>query len=197
MIKPDAITNFARTESQLQQFYIFCWFSKAAKAEQLAPKLNSFFEDLDELCEEMQPDLAGATPFRQIWYVMNSGEDFLQDYLKQFKVGKYEAFAKGFFESLTLSLPDCSLEQLCAVSGIGKKIARMFLLHSRPSQKYICLDTHLLKEARLMGVDAPKQSPQDGRYEEIESEMISKLEKQGVADFAKFDLDKWTFHANI
>ena len=144
----------------------------------------------------MQPDLAGATPFRQIWYVMHSGEGMLQDYLKQFKVGKYEAFAKGFYESLGLSLWGCSLEQLCAVSGIGKKIARMFLLHSRPNQKYICLDTHLLRHLREeLGIDAPKQSPQDEKYEQIEAEAIEKLEAQGVTDWAKFDLETWANYA--
>ena len=46
MIDPSNITNFEREEDELQEFFIFCWFSKAAKADQVARKLNSLFSHL-------------------------------------------------------------------------------------------------------------------------------------------------------
>ena len=54
MIEPDKITNFNRTDKELEQFFVFVWFSKAAKAEQVAAKVNSFFDHLDSAFEDME-----------------------------------------------------------------------------------------------------------------------------------------------
>lgn len=189
MIQPDKVTNFNRSYRELEEFAVFCWFCKAAKSEQVAAKLNALIEHLDDVIEE-------ESFFDQLKFVYQS--DLLVEVLSDFKLGKYEAFRAAFLHLASVDLRTVSLFELMQVHGMGAKIARMFLLHSRPCQEFVCLDVHLLKEARNMGIDAPRQTPsKHERYLEIEEEMISKLKNNGVTDFAKFDLDTWVSYAIV
>ena len=187
MINPTSITNFKRTDKELEQFFVFCWFSKAANAKQLGVKINNLFDHLDDACEDMDLNLS---PFGQLNYCLQS--DLLKSLLEEFKVGKYEAFIKAFSSFGRLNLRTCSIEDVENIPGIGKKIARMFLLHSRHNQRYVCLDTHLMKEARKIGATDQITAPHGQKYLDIEEKMIKFLtDRYKYVDFAKFDLDCW------
>lgn len=193
MIDPNNITKYDRTDKELEDFWIFCWFSKAANAKQLGDKLNSFFDHFDFVFEDM--GLENLSRFQQIRVALRN--DLLRDCLSDFKLGKYESFIKGFWDFQMLDLRECSLGELESIHGVGSKIARMFLLHSRPNQKYLCLDTHLLKEAKKLGIIENITPPNKKQYLEIEENFISYLLSLNPdIDFAKFDLNTWSNYAN-
>ena len=62
-------------------------------------------------------------------------------------------------QSLDLDLPNCTLDDLLNIHGVGNKTARFFLLHTRIGCEYAVLDTHILKWMRGRGEDVPKSTP--------------------------------------
>jgi len=55
-----------------------------------------------------------------------------------------------------------------SIHGVGPKTARFFLVHSRPDQEYVILDTHVLAWLKEKGVDVPKSTPSGESYLRIE-----------------------------
>ncbi|UCG53958.1 MAG: hypothetical protein JSV32_04950 [Dehalococcoidia bacterium] len=184
MIDPQNITDYDRTEYQLQEFLLFCIFVAGKTAKTIAPKLDAFLEDKDQL------------PFE---YLYNMGSEGIPKHLRKHKMGKYSVLDSSIHMLSIfcryISLRDITLEQLEMHKGIGPKTSRFFLLHSRPNQKLVVLDTHILKDVRARGIEAPKSTPSGKKYEKISAQYIAALEKEGITDWADFDLNKWKEYA--
>lgn len=179
MIDPFSITNHNRTEYELQEFLLFCILVAGKTAISIAPKLDKFLEDKTQL------------PFD---YLESLGHDGLKEHLRKHKIGKYSMFDDGLW-SLVKFKPDltcASTDFLEQFSGIGPKTSRFFVLHSRADVKEVVLDTHILKDVRARGIDAPVSTPSGKRYASIAKQYIKCLEDEGITDFAEFDLNKWT-----
>lgn len=197
MINPQFITNFHRSRAELEEFMVFsiCVAGKTAKQTVKA-------------VERLKNRLILSARFsflREIWlYGYNNGSNKLSMLLKECGIGKYDHTRNGSTTNILLSvshdvingnlnLRTCTVEQLESYAGIGMKTARFFILHSRPAQRLCCPDVHILRWGREQGLPLPKSAPKKGskKAKEVEELILTRAEKLGYTDFAKFDLGVW------
>jgi hypothetical protein len=179
MIDPHNITSFTRSDAELEELLLNAITFAGKSARQQAQKMHVLLSS------------GKASPFEKIRRWIKKGE--LVERLKRVKIGKYGLLAKSFSE-LALSdinLRTCTVSDLVKFPGIGEKTARLFILHSRPKQKYSVIDTHVLKEMRLLKMTTLKATPSGKKYLALEKKFIAYLEKEGVTDFAAHDLGIW------
>lgn len=159
-IDPTKITNFTRTDSELQAFILFVGLV-AGKNSDIASRV------LSHLLNKRKDQ----TPFA---YLSELGEIGIQNALVASKSGQYTRLTKFIMGVMKLDLRNCSFEELTAVHGLGLKSASFFLLHSRTGWKGCVLDTHILAWLRNHGVeDAPKATPQNiKKYEELSQKWL-------------------------
>ena len=160
MITPTTITNYNRTEAELEEFLLFAILVAGKKAEMQAKKLDSFL---------FQSGLCKMTPFEAIEHLLKLGESRyytignnpLVICMKGHKLGQYKRLYNAFKGILKFkgNLKNVTIEQLESVNGIGSKTARFFILHSRPDAKVAVLDTHILKWLNEKGYKVPKATP--------------------------------------
>lgn len=187
MIDPNNITNFNRTNAELQEFLLFCVVVAGKKSDQQSKKLWSFLESVfNNEDEEM-------TPFQKLKYLFAS--DCFDEVLQESKLGQYTRIKKAFYQLLALDPQICTLEELEAVEGVGPKTARFFLLHSRPNQEFAVLDTHVLKFLSSLGFSVPKATPPKKLYGKIESWFLDYARALNLRP-ADLDLTIWKSFAN-
>jgi len=179
LIDPMNITNFSRTDAQLQAFWLFGAFC-AGKNSDYA---SSCLAKLLSKC-------GNQTPFE---YLRSLGSVAIHNALVAAKIGQYARLTRFIEESIQLDLRSASLQDLMGVFGIGPKTARFFLLHSRPDCECAVLDCHILKFLRENSVDAPQQTPTNQKqYIELEKKFlfIAKLQFPQMS-VAQIDLMLW------
>jgi endonuclease III len=144
-IEPTKITNFNRTDAELQSFWIFGCVVAGKNSDQAARVLARLLTR----CQ--------TTPFE---YFRDLGEIGIRNALVAARSGNYTRITRFIVESLDLDLRTASLERLLAINGIGPKTARFFLLHTRPNLEVAVLDVHILKYLMDCGVDdVPAKTP--------------------------------------
>jgi len=189
MITPTTITNYNRTEAELEEFLMFAILVAGKGAEQQAKKLDAFLKTAKTL--GLPSD---TTPFDFLEYIDKGF--WLWNIMKLHKLGQYNRIGHAFKEILKFKgkLKKVTIEQLESISGIGSKTARFFILHSRPDAKVAVLDTHILKYLRDMGHNVPKATPAKNKYKAIEDIFISIADglKMSIADL---DLQVWKNYA--
>jgi len=182
MVDLTKVTNFKRTLSELQEFWLvaICVAGKNGPAQ--AKKVHDF------LC-----GLEGETPFEKVRNIEESGR--LLERLQAVKMGQYRRIEKAFAKSLSLDLKKCSLEDLVAIPGVGGKTSRFFLLHSRADCEHVVLDTHILRFlSEKCGLKKlPKSTPSNPKkYAEIEAEARAVIRTKFRGDsMAAADLKIW------
>lgn len=156
MVDPSRVTDFARSDAQLEEFLLFCFVVAGKNADQQSIKLEAFLE--------------GESPFAYIRKL--EAMHTLDAELRRVKIGKYSLLSRGFSQvaHAKLDLRTCSWETLTSFPGIGIKTAKFFILHSRVNQMLSVLDTHVLfwmKEClgpkTPRGMAVPEHTPQDPR----------------------------------
>jgi thermostable 8-oxoguanine DNA glycosylase len=183
LIDPHKITNFNRTNRELQTFYMFCVLVAGKNSAIQARKLDAF---LSEAPYNMLP----FSYINKLWY-----DNQLMDKMMEHKLGQYKRLFKCFTE--TFRSVEClrrtSVFALERVFGVGPKTARFFLTHSRETaQNFAVLDTHVLRWMRdELGVDAPKATPNGTRYSELEQTFLRYCRKVGATP-AELDLHIWS-----
>lgn len=181
-VDPKNVTNFNRSEPELELFFMFCAVVAGKNAHTQALALERFILSLPE----------AESPFDRIALIGRYSQGFL-DKLKESRLGQYAKLAKCFQEAysfLRYGLSNCSLEELESIHGIGPKTARFFLIHTRPNQKLAALDTHILHYLRDQGYEAPTGTPGPKLYKDLEQTFIYLAEKSGQT-LADFDLTIW------
>jgi len=143
MIKPEEITKFNRTNEELEEFLLFGVAVAGKKSSEIAPKINAMLDSFVDVDDNPQAPFEGLKE--------RAFSDLLDEILTSFKIGKYETIKNFVWSAMLLDLSSCSLGDLMFVHGVGPKTARFFLLHSRPDQELIVLDTHLLKHFKGHG----------------------------------------------
>jgi endonuclease III len=102
--------------------------------------------------------------------------------------------AKAIFDVIhkDLNLHKCTIEDLEKVYGIGPKTARCFVVHSRQTARYACLDTHILKFLKIMGIkNVPKSTPTSKReYLRLETDFLALADKYNYKPY-QLDLLIW------
>jgi thermostable 8-oxoguanine DNA glycosylase len=189
MITPTNITNYNRTQEELEEFLLFCVLVAGKNANQTAKKLNSF------LSKRKDFGVADMTPFEFVKY-LDDGK-LLLSVMQSEKLGQYRRIAHSFREiikhkSKLNSVTPYELEQ---IKGIGSKTSRFFVLHSRPKQHYAVLDTHILRWLRDHGINAPKSTPSKNKYIQLEKQFLNYANEYGILP-AELDLQIWTTYAN-
>ena len=195
MITPTTITNYNRTEAELEEFLLFAILVAGKKAEMQAKKLDSFL---------FQSGLCKMTPFEAIEHLLKLGESRyytignnpLVICMKGHKLGQYKRLYNAFKGILKFkgNLKNVTIEQLESVNGIGPKTARFFILHSRPDAKVAVLDTHILKWLNEKGYKVPKATPPKKKYGEIEKLFLTEAINHQMTP-ADLDLSIWKSYA--
>jgi len=183
MINPDQITNYNRTEAELEEFLMFAILVAGKTAKQQAKKLDEFLK----VSRDME-----ISPFDYLTLETTGcglGLDFV---MKECKLGQYNRLENAFKGILQFkgNLKNVSVKELESVRGIGSKTARFFVLHSRPNQQVAVLDTHILKWMYDQGYDVPRMTPPKHQYGIIEEQFLTEAWKHGKTA-ADFDLQIW------
>lgn len=172
-IDPKNITNFHRTDAELEAFMIFSIAVAGKNARQTATLIA-------KVLKEAKPE---ESPFKYL------GRIPLEDHLRFWKVGQYSRILPALLGVMKLNLRTCTMGDLLKVHGIGPKTANMFLLHSRPNHQGAVLDTHILRWMReVHGIKTPKQTPSGKRYDELE-ELARWLISQSFPHLSLADAD--------
>jgi len=183
MIDPKNITNFNRTEAELQEFLLFCIVVAGKNSHQQAVKLDQFLN---------MGGMGHLTPFQRILRVDSYG--LLTAELMKVKMGQYTRIANAFREVAKLSsLSTVALDDLEKVKGIGSKTSRFFVMHSRPNQRVAVLDTHILKWlGTQLFISVPKATPSDKKkYQWLEYCFLKLADLKGKTP-AELDLEIWS-----
>lgn len=182
MITPTSITNFNRTDKELQLFWIFGIIVAGRNSDWAAQKVFGLFKGLSD----------DETPFQ--WIKANATS--LHNTLVANRVGQYTRTERALLQSCELDLRTATIDDLLGVFGVGPKTARFFLLHSRPYCDVAVLDVHILRWMREeCGVeDAPQQTPTNlDKYRYFERLCVSLMRAKfpGVT-MADIDLMLWS-----
>jgi hypothetical protein len=188
MITPTNITNYNRTQAELEEFLLFAILVAGKTAKTQAEKLNLFLQD--------HPVKNGTlnerkdSPFDFIERLINL--NMLKLWMMDCKLGQYNRLDKAIRGILQFKgkLDSVTLDELESVDGIGSKTARFFVLHSRPDQKIAVLDTHILKFLSEKGYKVPKATPSKKKYGKIEEYFLAECDKAGK-NVADMDLEIW------
>lgn len=184
LIDPAAPISFNRTDEELELFWLFCGVVAGKTAKVQAQKLARFLERLP-----------GTTPFVRIEQARLDGQ--LVTMLMRAKLGQYRRLGPFMTQSaarLAGKLKTCTLGDLESIHGVGPKTARMFLMFTRPNQRYAALDTHVLKHLKAEGYDVPKVTPSGKRYLELEQTFLGLADASGMS-VADYDLMIWKRYA--
>jgi thermostable 8-oxoguanine DNA glycosylase len=159
-IDPKNITNFSRTDAELQSFWLFSLFVAGKNSDHASACLARLLS---------KARYNEQNPFD---YLRELGDTGIHNALVAARVGQYARLTKAIVQSLDLDLRSASLEDLMNVFGCGPKTARFFLLHSRPQCECAVLDTHILAWMKSKGVDVPPATPTGEKYLELEKTFL-------------------------
>ena len=193
-IDPYNITNFNRTEEELQLFLLFCIVVAGKTAYIQAEKLEQFLCSVNERL--MMPD--HVKPFQTIISADHHG--ILMQEIQKAKLGQYRKIYAGFkyISENKFDLTRMTPEQLELIPGVGMKTSRFFLLHSDQNyQNYIAiLDTHILKFIRE-NIDnrAPKSTPTIKVTYKYWEDLFLHWCENNNKNVADFDLEVWKSYA--
>ena len=135
MVEPTRVTNFDRTYDELIEFLTFCICVAGKNSDVVARKINALTKERDFFyCMYNYPLTEDG-----LW------EMYMYEMLIKHRVGQYNRIMRALRAIAQLDLQNCSLEELLAIKGVGPKTACFFLLHSRPNQDLVVIDTHVLK----------------------------------------------------
>jgi thermostable 8-oxoguanine DNA glycosylase len=187
MITPTAITDYNRTQEELEEFLLFCILVAGKNSNQTAKKLDLFLSKMPNFGFE-------GTPFEFIQYLKKG--NLLLPVLMSCKIGQYNRIQKAFEGILQFKgkLDSVKVSELESVKGIGPKTSRFFILHSRPNTNLAVLDTHILHWLRDHGVNAPASTPSAKKYLKLEERFLWYASAYGITP-AELDLKIWTTYA--
>lgn len=180
MIDPTKITDYNRSDRDLEEFALFCVMVAGKDAIRTASVLGKLIITADHL---------NMSPFE---YLRDLG-DGMRNTLVVHRVGQYNRIEKAFKGLLALpSLRDATLEDLLNIHGIGPKTARFFILHSRENAKVAVLDTHILKWMSRFFNDCPTVTPPAKHYYYWENAAMAMMNSEfpGMS-YAQADLLIW------
>lgn len=190
-IDPFSITNYNRSEEELQLFLLFCIVVAGKTAYIQSQKLSNFLLSIQERL--MLPE--HISPFESLNSAYIHG--ILLEEIHKAKLGQYKKIYNSFIYICEnpIDLKKCTPEILQNIPGVGMKSSRFFLLHSDKNwqNKIAILDVHILRFMRENICNlAPKTTPANPKtYYYWESMFLDYcLEKSLVV--AEFDLEVWS-----
>ena len=177
LINPNDVEDFNRTILEKEAFFFFTIFVAGKTAKTIAPKAQSFHQDLINLLlfrlteeQVIENGIIKLIDFLSINDVM--------EVLYTNKVGKYSVLKKLFIEL--------------------KKTSRYFMLYTfKDAGDIAILDRHVLTFLKQKGYEVPDNTPSGKQYDNIEKIFLKEFEKSGYKSLTEFDLDIWKAKGNI
>ena len=184
MINPAEVTNYNRTQSELEEFILFCINVAGKKSAIEAPKLEVFIERAKNITKE-------STPFNCIRKLIKLGR--LNEIMHWAKLSPYAQRYNSYVAVAKIKdLQTVTLNRLLQVPGIGLKTARFFLSHSREDFDEPMLDTHILRFLRDQGYsDAPKSTPTNENTYHYFANIFKNIARQLGKSVTDLDLEIW------
>ena len=180
VIDPLHVTDFARTQDDLEHFWIFCIAVAGKNADQTAGKVAKL--------------LARKRPTQTPREYLKSLGPLLRDALVECRTGQYDRIGRAIAESFDIDLRTAAVGLLEQIHGVGPKTARFFVLHTRADARVAVLDTHLLKWLKRKKIkNVPPHTPGSlKRYCELEARAIAMMERAfPEMTLAEADLHLW------
>jgi hypothetical protein len=189
MIIPEQITKFDRSQFELEEFALFSILVAGKNARQTARKLESF---LFTPCQ-----MGTMTPFEWIIHLNKISNSALSRVTEIHKLGQYKRITRAFSEIVKFKafLPIITVDDLEQIYGVGRKTASFFVVHSQRNARHAVLDTHILRWLREQGHDAPKSTPTNKKYAELERIFLDYCD-QAHKSPAELDLEIWKKYSN-
>lgn len=184
MVDPFNVTDYSRSQHDLEEYFLFCLAVAGKKAVMIAAKVSAFLDGA----------AADESPFAYVLRLEREGT--LADRLRDVKLGKYALLAQAYPAAARVAdISTAPVDELEALPGVGPKTARFFVLHSRPEARVAVIDTHVLKFLRERGHDVPKGFPTSNAYSRLEGIMLREMDASGLPR-AEFDLAVWSHYAS-
>ncbi len=163
MIDPENITDFRRSQEEMEIFLVFAIAVAGRKSSIIATKINEMFygdclpsvmpeESFPvqlEAAKEMSDNLGHRkmTPLGAINNLFH--QRLLGSFLELHRLGQYSRIGKCLKQISSTrggvnAIQRVTIDQLQSYDGIGPKTARFFMLHCFPHQRLAVLDTHIL-----------------------------------------------------
>ena len=146
MLTPTTVTDFDRSDDDLELFLLFCILVAGKNSDWAMGKVYELLDD-----REM------GSPFD---YLHWGGLEALRNKLVAHRVGQYDRIVRAIDECKNLRLREVTVETLEGIHGIGPKTARFFVLHSQKDARCAVLDVHQLKWLSQFCDNVPQQTPQ-------------------------------------
>ena len=130
--------KFDRTESELQEFLLFCIFTSGRigkKSSEISRKLDLFLND--DFKYEIIPNKKNIRPFDWMELVAsvksNHGVNYLYEFLVEYGMPSNKRTLKCLTEVTRLrkKLKEVTEDDLECIHGIGKAIASLFITNTR------------------------------------------------------------------
>jgi thermostable 8-oxoguanine DNA glycosylase len=190
MIDPYNITNYNRTEAELQELLMFCILVAGKTAYIQAGKLEQFLNSI-----RVRLMLSDRTKPFEIIKSANDHGILLQE-IEKAKLGQYTKISKAFDYLIKnkIDLFVCEPDELEKVPGIGMKTSRFFILHSRNIKTLAVLDVHILKFLGTLGYKVPKTTPNKKQYYQLEQLFLNYCKNNNLHP-ADADLEIWKSYA--
>ena len=184
MINPAEVTNYNRTQSELQEFILFCINVAGKKSSIEAPKLEIFIQRAKDITKE-------TSPFNCIKKLIKLGR--LNEIMHWAKLSPYAQRYNSYVDVVKIrDLQKVTLNRLLQVPGIGLKTARFFLSHSREDFDEPMLDTHILHFLRDQGyANAPKSTPSNENVYHYFANIFKDIARQLGKSVTDLDLEIW------
>lgn len=183
MIDPTRITQYNRSQEQLEEVALFCIAAAGKNAKTTAKLLLKLLGE------------PAVHPFETIRRYKTS--ELLQFQMRKIGFGCHRLKSRGFFALAKsgFDLKTVTVEQLESIPGVGMKTSRFFLMHNFRQCRYACLDRHILKFMSLLfGVQLPLNTPSKKRYLLLEK-LFLKLCSWWSIRPADLDLKIWNYFA--
>ncbi len=199
MIDPRKITDYGRSQRQLEEFAIFAILVAGKKALLIAQRLEELLFILRE--KHCYPEMGVYCDYTPLQLINLTIQEELANLMRICGIGCFNnksKFLKALAEKVCnkkVNLSYSTVEELEKIPGIGRKTSRFFLLHSRSNCGNAVLDTHILKFLKESGVaDVPKSTPtSDHQYNRLEEHFIRRV-PFGMS-IAEFDLQIWNSYS--
>ena len=181
MINPFEITNYQRTDDELEEFILFAALVAGKRAVQQSKKLDAFLRPRKK------------SPFHYLRRLLK--QNLLLSRMQEFRLGQYSRLLPCFTQLATrdLDLRNCQIFHLAEIHGIAFKTASFFLLQSREGYKFPCIDTHALKHLRSRKYAVPVSVPSTWKRYSAIARMYSELHQREAPHMtlAEYDLMIW------
>jgi hypothetical protein len=189
MINPFHITQFDRTDTELEEFALFALCVAGRRSKTVAQRMGWLLNNL----ATPRPEADG--PFR---LVSTFTHEELAREIRWVGIGLHTQKAEGFLALANsgLDLRSCPVESLERLPWVGPKTARFFVLHSRPGVRLAPLDRHAMKHLRALGITKLKNPPSEShRYAKLEKCYLELADRAGLSP-ADYDLKVWRSYAD-